>query len=73
MKLAEAGYESNISTPSLILGKGATISTLEFPRLVVPLETSVGNLTIHLALHEGLQQNVKTPQLEIPKVNLFQK
>jgi chemotaxis protein CheX len=73
MKLAEAGYESNISTPSLILGKGATISTLEFPRLVVPLETSVGNLTIHLALHEGLQQNVKTPQLEIPKVNLLQK
>jgi chemotaxis protein CheX len=28
MKFAEAGYETDISTPSLIIGKGATISTL---------------------------------------------
>jgi chemotaxis protein CheX len=68
MKLAEAGYESNISTPSLIIGKGATISTLEFPRLIVPLFTSLGSLTIHLALREGLQPNFKTPQIKIPKV-----
>jgi len=54
MKLAEAGYESNISTPSLIIGKGATISTLEYPRLVVPLNTSRGPIIIHLALREGL-------------------
>jgi chemotaxis protein CheX len=71
MKLAEAGYESNISTPSLILGKGAVISTLEFPRLVVPLTTSIGSMTIHLALREGLQPNLKTPQIEIPKTNLL--
>jgi chemotaxis protein CheX len=38
MRLAEAGFESNISTPSLIIGKGASISTLEYPRLVVPLD-----------------------------------
>ncbi len=68
MKLAEAGYESNISTPSLIIGKGATISTLEFPRLIVPLFTSLGSLTIHLALREGLQSNLKTSQIKIPKV-----
>ena len=54
MKLAEAGYESNISTPSLIIGQGATISTLEYPRLVVPLHTSKGPIIIHLALREGL-------------------
>jgi chemotaxis protein CheX len=53
MKLAEAGYEANISTPSLIIGKGATISTLEYPRLIVPLITSMGTITIHLALREG--------------------
>jgi chemotaxis protein CheX len=58
MKFAEAGYETNISTPSLILGKGATISTLEFPRLVVPLNTSKGSITIHLALREGLKLGV---------------
>ena len=55
MKLAEAGYEANISTPSLIIGKGATISTLEYPRLIVPLNTSKGAIIIHLALREGLK------------------
>ena len=55
MKLAEAGYEANISTPSLIIGRGATISTLEYPRLIVPLVTSEGTVTIHLALREGYQ------------------
>jgi chemotaxis protein CheX len=69
MKLAAAGYESNISTPSLIIGKGATISTLEFPRLIVPLTTSIGPMTIHLALREGLQSNLKTPQLVASKVD----
>ena len=53
MRLAEAGYEANISTPSLIIGKGATISTLEYPRLIVPILTSEGTITIHLALREG--------------------
>jgi chemotaxis protein CheX len=55
MKLAEAGYEANISTPSLVIGKGATISTLEYPRLIVPLITSMGTITIHLASREGSQ------------------
>lgn len=56
-KLAESGYEANISTPSLIIGKGATISTLEYPRLIVPLSTSMGLITIHLALRESPQTN----------------
>lgn len=58
MKLAEAGYQSNISTPSLIIGKGATISTLEYPRLIVPLNTSKGSIIIHLALRDGLTVDV---------------
>lgn len=67
MKLAEAGFESNISTPSLIIGKGATISTLDYPRLIVPLITSNGATTIHLALREGPPSNLKAPQLGVPK------
>jgi chemotaxis protein CheX len=67
MKLAEAGYESNISTPSLIMGKGATISTLDYPRLVVPLTTSAGPLVIHMALREGSQSGLKAPQIKTPK------
>jgi chemotaxis protein CheX len=62
MKLAEAGYETNISTPSLIIGKGATLSTLEYPRLIVPLNTSIGSLTIHLALREGMQTSARAFQ-----------
>lgn len=68
MRLAEAGYESNISTPSLIIGKGASISTLEHPRLVVPLHTSIGSLTIHLSLRENAGSHLKTPQINVPKV-----
>jgi chemotaxis protein CheX len=60
MQLAEAGYEASISTPSLIMGKGATISTLDYPRLIVPLITSLGSLTIHLALREGYQPDSRS-------------
>ena len=67
MRLAEAGYEANISTPSVILGKGATISTLEYPRLVVPLATSLGSMTIHLALRENQHSKLKTPQIGVPR------
>jgi chemotaxis protein CheX len=67
MKLAEAGFESTISPPSLILGKGASISTLDYPRLVVPLITVAGKITIHLALRQGKNSQVKTPQIAIPR------
>ncbi len=65
MRLSEDGYESNISTPSLILGSGASISTLDYPRLVVPLHTEAGSVTIHLALREG-NRGLKTPQIAVP-------
>ncbi|MEN4010538.1 MAG: chemotaxis protein CheX [Bellilinea sp.] len=65
MKLSQSGFESNISTPSLILGSGASISTLDYPRLVVPLLTEVGSVTIHLALREG-KRGLKTPQIAMP-------
>jgi chemotaxis protein CheX len=49
-RLSQTGVNVQISVPTLILGRGATISTLDFQRLVVPLETAMGTMEIHLAL-----------------------
>ena len=51
-KLSESGLECSISVPTLIIGRGSTISTLDFQRLMVPLETDVGAFRIDLALRE---------------------
>jgi len=52
VRFSEAGYTSNISTPTVLNGSGVQISTLDFPRIVVPLTTQFGILTAHLALRE---------------------
>ncbi len=52
IRFSEAGYQSNISTPTILIGSGVQISTLDFPRIVVPLETEFGCFTAHLALKE---------------------
>ena len=67
MKFAEAGYETDISTPSLVIGKGTSISTLDYPRLVVPLTISIGSITIHLALREEAQTSLKAVQVQASK------
>ena len=67
MKLSNTGFEATISPPSLILGKGASISTLDYPRLVVPLKTELGQVMIHLALREGSNKSQKTAQMAVPK------
>ena len=51
--LAGMGLEVAISVPSLIVGKGSRISTLDIDRLVVPLETDLGTLRLDLALRES--------------------
>jgi chemotaxis protein CheX len=66
MKLAQAGYEVTISPPTLLLGKGATISTLDFPRIIVPLQTLEGDLVIHLAIREGIKPAMKISQMIVP-------
>ena len=48
--LSEAGYPSNITPPALVIGEGTMITTLDLVRLVMPLETDVGPLEIHVAL-----------------------
>lgn len=52
-RLAEVGFEANISPPTIIQGKGTLISTLDFDRLQVPLKTEIGEIQIHLALRES--------------------
>jgi chemotaxis protein CheX len=59
-RLAEAGFEAKISPPTMVLGKGTLISTLDFERLRVPLETELGELQIHLALRER-KTNERSP------------
>jgi len=51
--LAEAGFDSKISPPTMVMGKGTLISTLDFERLRVPLDTELGQIQIHLALREA--------------------
>lgn len=51
--LSEAGYQSTISPPTMITGKNIQISTLDFPRIVVPLTCEFGEMVIHLALRES--------------------
>ena len=52
-RLAEAGFQADISPPTLVMGKGTLISTLDFQRLMVPLRTPLGDLQINLALRES--------------------
>jgi chemotaxis protein CheX len=53
VNLSQAGFEANISPPTLIIGQGTQISTLDFARIVVPVTTEVGAVTAHLALRES--------------------
>ena len=54
--LSQSGFECVISPPTFLIGKGAVISTLDYARLVVPLKTDLGSLTLHLAIREGNQK-----------------
>ncbi len=54
IKFSQAGFDANISPPTIINGKGVQISTLNFSRLVVPLKTEVGDMIVHLALRESV-------------------
>lgn len=51
-ELEQAGYPCKIAPPSVVVGKGTSISTLSIQRLVIPLETSQGEILLHVALRE---------------------
>ncbi len=52
-KLGAAGYKTDISVPTLIVGKGSQISTFDIARVVVPLTTDYGTITLTLAIREA--------------------
>lgn len=66
VKLSQNGFDATISPPTLIIGKGSQISTLDFPRLVVPLRSECGGLTVQLALREGMLKSHNTAQIPVP-------
>lgn len=66
IKLAETGFEATISPPTLIEGADAVISTLDRPRLVVPLRSELGGMAIHLALRERLDVVRSAAELKTP-------
>jgi chemotaxis protein CheX len=48
--LSEAGFASDLAPPMLLVGRNTLISTLDVQRLVIPLETELGNMEIQVAL-----------------------
>lgn len=62
VKFSQSGYQSNISPPMVIAGKGVQVSTLDFPRLVVPLDSQLGPMTVHLALRESTPGAKEKPE-----------
>lgn len=77
IRFSEAGFKSNISTPTVLNGNGVEISTLDFPRVVVPLDSQFGTLTVHLALRERHTSTVSAetelvslPNGDVPQLNL---
>lgn len=51
-KLEGAGYPCTIAPPTVIVGKGTTISTMHIKRIVFPIGTEAGEIQIHVALQE---------------------
>jgi chemotaxis protein CheX len=68
VKFSQSGYQANISPPMVITGKGIQVSTLDFPRIVVPLDTHMGRLTVHLALRESMPGMPVNAQPFVPLV-----
>jgi chemotaxis protein CheX len=52
--LEKGGISADIAPPMLIVGRGGQLSSLEIPRLVVPLETSAGEIDLQIALRGKL-------------------
>jgi chemotaxis protein CheX len=51
--LERAGIRADIAPPMLIVGRGGLMSSLDIPRLLVPLETRVGSIDLQIALRKG--------------------
>jgi chemotaxis protein CheX len=51
--LERAGVSADIAPPMLIVGRGGIMSSLDIPRLLVPLQTSAGGIDLQIALKQS--------------------
>jgi chemotaxis protein CheX len=51
--LERAGVRAAIAPPMLIVGRGSLMSSLDIPRLSVPLHTPEGQIDLQIALKKG--------------------
>jgi chemotaxis protein CheX len=51
--LEKAGISTDIAPPMLIVGRGGSMSSLDIPRLLVPLTTPAGEIDLQIALKRG--------------------
>jgi chemotaxis protein CheX len=51
--LERSGIRAEIAPPMLIVGRGGVMSSLEIPRLMVPLETRAGDIDLQIALKKS--------------------
>ncbi len=51
-QLEANGYVCNIAPPTVIIGRGVIISTVNIKKLVIPLNTEHGSMRISVALRE---------------------
>lgn len=51
--LEKAGIRTDIAPPMLIVGRGGHMSSLDIPRLLVPLQTAAGEIDLQIALKAG--------------------
>jgi chemotaxis protein CheX len=51
--LEKAGVRAEIAPPMLIVGRGGLMSSLDIPRLMVPLRTGEGDIDLQIALRRG--------------------
>jgi chemotaxis protein CheX len=51
--LERAGVVADIAPPMLIVGRGGLMSSLDIPRLLVPLQMSAGTIDLQIALKKS--------------------
>ena len=52
-KLADNGRHADLTPPTVVTGRGASLSTLTMPRLVIPLATRHGDVQIDIAISDA--------------------
>lgn len=52
IRLANQGYQCQITPPTIVQGKNLTISTLDIHTLSIPLHSEVGDITLDVSLKE---------------------